>query len=256
MSYLLPTMKRRRFMRIWKFMLSFVVFVVELACSFYWRISRLLLGWTEPKKNKQNPAESKLCWHLISAKTVVRDTEKSVLRWWHYIDTAKSEAPEMASWQERRLKLLSNGFPVMITGALEFVHMYVGRHMSYIFYTEILFQYLKRHGKKIMNLKECIFICLSASWECLFWGKKRANTSALWEAICWMLKSLCENVKCWRHLQPVTPPPPLFCFCWGCLSKLLYTPLTQDKKLLARESKQMEHLPALLMVYLALKWAK
>lgn len=100
------------------------------------------------KKKKQNNAESKVCWHLILAKTVVRGIEKSVLRERRYIDIAKSEAREMASWQERRLKLLSNGSPVMITGALEFVHMYVGRHMSYIFYTEILFQYLKRHEKK------------------------------------------------------------------------------------------------------------
>lgn len=205
-------MKRRRFMKIWKFMLSFAPSLCSGTCL------QLLLTHIKvaarmnraKEKQKQNPAESKLCWHLISAKTVVRDIEKSVLRRRHYIDTAKSEAREMASWQERRPKLLSNGFPVMITGALEFVHMYVGRHMSYIFYTEILFQYLKRHEKKIMNLKECIFICLSASWECLFWGKKRANTSALWEAICWMLKSLCENVKCWRNLQPVTPPRFLF----------------------------------------------
>lgn len=68
----------------------------------------------------------------------------------------------MESWQERRLKLVSNLAPVMITGALEFVHMYVGRYMSYIFYTDILFQYLKGI-KKIMNLKKYIFICLSAS---------------------------------------------------------------------------------------------
>lgn len=207
-------MKRRRFMKIWKFMLSFAPSLCSGTCL------QLLLTHIKvaarmnraKEKQKQNPAESKLCWHLISAKTVVRDIEKSVLRRRHYIDTAKSEAREMASWQERRPKLLSNGFPVMITGALEFVHMYVGRHMSYIFYTEILFQYLKRHEKKNNEPKRMYIYMFVCKLRVFVLRKEEGKHISTVEAICWMLKSLCENVKCWRNLQPVTPPPPLVFF--------------------------------------------
>lgn len=89
----------------------------------------------------------------------------------------------MESWQERRLKLVSNLAPVMITGALEFVHMYVGRYMSYIFYTDILFQYLK--GRKKNNELKKIYIYMFVCKLTVFvGGKKGMNTSALWEASC------------------------------------------------------------------------
>lgn len=100
-------------------------------------------------------------------------------------------SPRITEWNRGKSstrKLVCSWAPVMITGALEFVHMYVGRHMSYIFYTEILFQYLKCLKKMI--LKEYIFICLSASWESVCWKRERSERH-----ISTVLK---QSVECWR----------------------------------------------------------
>lgn len=142
----------------------------------------------------------------------------SVLWWRGYVGIFSqhweigSQWNGMESWQERRLKLVSNLAPVMITGALEFVHMYVGRYMSYIFYTDILFQYLKGI-KEIMNLKKYIFICLSASWQCSLkerreWTHQHCRKRAV---ECWIV---CVKCKMFRkpafRTCPRPLPPPLF----------------------------------------------
>lgn len=96
----------------------------------------------------------------------------------------------------------------MITGALEFVHMYVGRRMSYIFYTEILFQYLKgiKRNDELKRIYIYMFVCKLR--ECLLEERREWRTHQhCVEAICWMLKSLCDNVKCWENLQSAPLPP-------------------------------------------------
>lgn len=130
-------------------------------------------------------------------------------------------SPRIREWNRGKSstrKLVCSWAPVMITGALEFVHMYVGRHMSYIFYTEILFQYLKCLKKnELKRIYIYMFVCKLR--ECLLEERKERTTHQhCVEAICWMLKSLCENVKCWRNLQSAPHLPSSF--REGCFSKL------------------------------------
>lgn len=87
----------------------------------------------------------------------------------------------------------------------------------YFLYRNLISVFKMPKKNELKRIYIYMFVCKLR--ECLLEERKEWTTHQhCVEAICWMLKSLCENVKCWRNLQSAPHLPSSF--REGCFSKL------------------------------------
>lgn len=139
---------------------------------------------------------------------------------------AKLEESEMESWQEQRLKTCFQVSPCYDHRCFR-VCTYVCRkaYELYFLYRNLI-SVFKRHKKNDELKRIYIYMFVCKLRECLLEERREWRTHQhCVEAICWMLKSLCDNVKCWENFQSAPPPSSAPFFLSRLFFKALYTPL-------------------------------